>query len=70
MGFHRYKKEQGKELYEVGDKVKTSIVHASELGYLDAGEEVTVTTVLDNPKYRAYDIQDRYGNVFYNVKTI
>ena len=54
MAFIKYRNE-----YEIGDRVKTKIMHESLEGYFEIGTEVTVTDVNN---IRGYTIEDDEGN--------
>lgn len=49
---------KNKNGYEIGERVKTTIIHKCRAGYFEIGTDVTVTGVC----YRGYDIRDDEGN--------
>lgn len=53
MAYIKYKKQ-----YEVGDRVKTTLIHESLGGYFEVGTEVTIIGISE----RGYDIKDDEGN--------
>ena len=71
MPFKKYKKTL-KEMsamaertrYKVGDRVKTTIVHGNNIGYMTVGTEVTITAILEG---HGYDIKDDAGHCIYNI---
>lgn len=49
---------KNKNQYEVGEKVKTTVIHDSCAGFFEIGTIVTVTGISE----RGYDIKDDEGN--------